>query len=177
MASNLMEMQRLMRERQLPTNQSFIANPAPPTLQRRRPRETTNSAQFSHRRELEFAELRRSTRGARTAYLAGRMLTGDESRMGDNLSTTVLGAARELQACALLLFEGFQVFRNVSPQGSIDVVAFRGGKVYRVQVKSDLHPMHLDWDLQLVIGQPVLWYVPDAKDHALPRLITASDLP
>lgn len=45
------------------------------------------------------------------------------------------GSALELIACAWLLKTGYQVFRNVAPQGPIDIVATKGGSVLKIDVK------------------------------------------
>lgn len=47
-----------------------------------------------------------------------------------------LGAAHELVACAWLLSKGYEVFRNVCPNGPTDVVAIRGPEVVRIDVKT-----------------------------------------
>jgi hypothetical protein len=47
-----------------------------------------------------------------------------------------LGAACELAVCADLLRKGFDVFRNVSPNGISDLVIMKAGHVLTVQVKS-----------------------------------------
>lgn len=48
----------------------------------------------------------------------------------------VKGAMGELTASLGFLGAGFEVYRNVSQQGSCDLIALRGGKIYRVEVKS-----------------------------------------
>lgn len=45
------------------------------------------------------------------------------------------GSAAEMRACALLLEHGYEVFRNVSPFGSSDIVAIKDGQVFRFDVK------------------------------------------
>ena len=52
------------------------------------------------------------------------------------ISNASLGALSELVACAWLLREGYQVFRNVSPHGPYDVVAIKGDDVIRIDVKT-----------------------------------------
>jgi len=63
------------------------------------------------------------------------------------------GAAAELLVAARLMANGFQVFRNLSPNG-IDLLALKGGQVLRIEVKSALkwsadgskmHHPHVDW--------------------------------
>jgi Holliday junction resolvase len=46
-----------------------------------------------------------------------------------------LGAAYELVAASDLIKRGFAVFRNLSPNGFIDLLAIKKGAIYRVQVK------------------------------------------
>jgi hypothetical protein len=46
------------------------------------------------------------------------------------------GAQTELIACAHLLGEGFEVFRNISAFGSADLVAWKGDEVLPIDVKS-----------------------------------------
>jgi hypothetical protein len=46
------------------------------------------------------------------------------------------GAASELRACAALMDAGFYVFRCEAPNAPFDLVAYRGGKCLRVEVKS-----------------------------------------
>jgi hypothetical protein len=45
------------------------------------------------------------------------------------------GAQAELIACAYLLAEGYDVFRNV-PRGSADIIACKGEEILRIDVKS-----------------------------------------
>lgn len=46
------------------------------------------------------------------------------------------GAHNELVAAAWLLRQGYEVFRNVSPHGSIDVIAMKDGKCEFFDVKT-----------------------------------------
>src|SRR5215472_2194281 len=50
-----------------------------------------------------------------------------------------LGAANELKAVLWLLRQGYEVFRNVSQSGAIDLIAHRGVEVLLVDVKSESH--------------------------------------
>ena len=45
------------------------------------------------------------------------------------------GALSELRACAWLLEQGYEVFRNVSDRGCIDVVALKDGETFYFDVK------------------------------------------
>ncbi len=47
-----------------------------------------------------------------------------------------LGARNELTACTWLLNQGYEVFRNVSPFGDVDIIAMRDGKTLLIDVKS-----------------------------------------
>lgn len=47
-----------------------------------------------------------------------------------------LAAHSELVACAFLLRDGFEVFRNISDRGQADLVAWKDGKLWPVDVKS-----------------------------------------
>ena len=47
------------------------------------------------------------------------------------------GAYSELVACAWLLTQGYEVFRNVCPTGPTDLVAIKGGVVERFDVKTE----------------------------------------
>lgn len=46
------------------------------------------------------------------------------------------GAHSELIACAWLLSQGYEVFRNVSAFGLTDVIAQKGGRILLLDVKS-----------------------------------------
>lgn len=45
------------------------------------------------------------------------------------------GAHGEMVACAWLLARGYDVFRNVSPHGPVDLIAMKGGKTEYFEVK------------------------------------------
>jgi hypothetical protein len=72
-------------------------------------------------------------------------------------SRGTVGAANELRIAANLLFLGFQVFRNLSPNGAHDLLAVRGRTILRVQCKSSLNGQH-KWlrcggnDLLVIVG-------------------------
>ena len=46
------------------------------------------------------------------------------------------GAETELMACAWLLGQGYEVFRNVSPFGMIDIIAIKDGVTRYIDAKS-----------------------------------------
>jgi hypothetical protein len=52
------------------------------------------------------------------------------------LQTKHVGARSELIGCCWLLEQGYEVFRNVSPCGPIDLVAVKKGEVLLLDVKS-----------------------------------------
>ena len=56
-----------------------------------------------------------------------------------SISKGTQGAVTELRISANLLSLGWQVFRNVSPNGSTDLVAVKGRFVLKVQCKSSLN--------------------------------------
>jgi hypothetical protein len=49
---------------------------------------------------------------------------------------TYKGAHSELIACAWLLEQGYDVFRNISPYGMMDIIAIKGDEVLKIDVKS-----------------------------------------
>lgn len=53
-----------------------------------------------------------------------------------------VGARNEMVACTWLLNQGYEVFRNVSPVGEIDVIAKRGDELLLLDVKG----IHLNVD-------------------------------
>jgi len=68
------------------------------------------------------------------------------------------GTETELRACAWLLAEGYEVFRNVSPFGPIDIVAIKAGIVRFIDVKTRTgtrsgHPADND-GIEVLCGLP-----------------------
>lgn len=71
------------------------------------------------------------------------------------------GAHSELLACAELLRLGYHVYRCESPHAPFDLVAYRDGQCWRVEVKSISEspapafpwPKNDEWDLLLVVGR------------------------
>ena len=78
-----------------------------------------------------------------------------------------LGARNELLACAWLLHEGYEVFRNVSPHGPIDLVARRDGEILFIDVKTaaDDRARYYHFDLPESEFQDIcrLYIFPDNK--------------
>jgi PD-(D/E)XK endonuclease len=52
------------------------------------------------------------------------------------ISTGKTGAIGELKVSCDLLDRGYEVFRSVSPDGSCDLVALKGDKMFRIEVKT-----------------------------------------
>ena len=79
------------------------------------------------------------------------------------------GASSELIACAWLLQQGYEVFRNVSPQGPIDLVAFKNGKTTFFDVKSTngYFPSNILTPKQKALGVLILAVDPDGKCEIL----------
>jgi hypothetical protein len=46
------------------------------------------------------------------------------------------GAHSELRACLWLLDQGYEVFRNISPCGHADLIAWRGDEILKIDVKT-----------------------------------------
>ncbi len=55
------------------------------------------------------------------------------------ISSGDIGASYELLVSAELMQRGFDVFRNLSPNGPVDLVVYKDGKLLRVQVKGSPH--------------------------------------
>lgn len=54
-----------------------------------------------------------------------------------------VGAKNEMIATVWLLEQGYYVFRNVSPNGPVDIVAMKGGKTFLFDVKAAFGAKHL----------------------------------
>jgi hypothetical protein len=80
-----------------------------------------------------------------------------------------MGPASELRAAVHLMRQGFDVFRCVGPHAPFDLVAYRNGQLYRVEVKtlskskSDSFvppfgwPVNDEWDLVVLCGDGVIF--------------------
>jgi hypothetical protein len=72
------------------------------------------------------------------------------------------GAWGEMMACCWLLGQGYEVYRNVCPAGSTDIVATKGGEFFRLDVKchagavgpSKLKPRQAMEGVRLLIVKP-----------------------
>ncbi len=51
------------------------------------------------------------------------------------LSSHKKGAIGELKACVWLLSQGYQVFKNITPDGVVDLIAINGDELIKVDVK------------------------------------------
>jgi len=47
-----------------------------------------------------------------------------------------MGARSELIACAWLIEQGYEVFRNVSQHGLADVIALKGDLIFKIDIKT-----------------------------------------
>jgi hypothetical protein len=70
------------------------------------------------------------------------------------------GAQAELIACAYLLGEGYEVFRNISPCGSADIIACKGSELRRIDVKSGTYHPQLT-EVQRQDGVVILYVAAD----------------
>lgn len=79
------------------------------------------------------------------------------------------GALNELLACAWLLQEGYEVFRNLSAHGLVDLVAIRDGAIIKIDVKAGAYgvggrevikPLYEE---QIAEGIIALYVFPDGK--------------
>lgn len=63
-----------------------------------------------------------------------------EIKFDDSLDNTMcpgdLGALHELKVCVDLSAKGFQVYRAQSPSAPFDLVAYKNGSLFRVEVKT-----------------------------------------
>lgn len=46
----------------------------------------------------------------------------------NELGTTIKGAINELEVCAWLMKQGYEVFRNVAPTGKGDIIIWKSGE-------------------------------------------------
>lgn len=77
------------------------------------------------------------------------------------VSTSSSGAAAELLVCADLIDRGFEVFRNLSPNGAVDLLAILDRRIYRIQVKRGANAIgpSLDYDaIAIVRGDGIEYF-------------------
>lgn len=84
------------------------------------------------------------------------------------------GAKSELIACAWLLGQGYEVFRNVSSHGEVDVVAIKSDRVLRLDIKSATVSPHTGAiqggklsQKQIELGVVPLCVLPDGTCHII----------
>jgi hypothetical protein len=87
------------------------------------------------------------------------------------MNTGEKGAYSELVACAWLLTQVYEVFRNVCPTGPTDIVAIKDGVVERFDVKT-LHPTQTSANIELTdeqqeVGVKVLGVCSDGSCRVL----------
>ena len=70
------------------------------------------------------------------------------------LPTTITGAICELTACAWLLKNGYEVFRNVSPTGKADLIALKDNQTILIDVTKA--KKYYDKDGNLSFGKNVI---------------------
>jgi hypothetical protein len=56
-----------------------------------------------------------------------------------SLSKGTLGAVNEIRVALYMMILGWQLFRSISPNDSVDLVAIKGRTVLKVQVKASFH--------------------------------------
>lgn len=54
---------------------------------------------------------------------------------GSEVPTSIAGSIAEHKATVWLLEQGYEVFRNVSPTGKVDLIATKDGEMTKVDVK------------------------------------------
>ena len=59
-----------------------------------------------------------------------------DEEITDGIPTKHKGAANELRAVLWLMKQGYEVFRNVSQHGAIDIIATRNDEILFLDVKS-----------------------------------------
>lgn len=66
------------------------------------------------------------------------------------------GSANEMRACLWLLDQGYEVFRNVSQHGDVDIVALKGVETLRIDVKAANFKVLADKSIKVYrCGKPV----------------------
>lgn len=92
--------------------------------------------------------------------------------IGTSVQQSRVGSISELRASAHLMQQGFDVFRCVAPHAPFDLVAYRDGQLYRVEVKTASKPsretyspvvtwpVNDEWDLLVVCGDRAIFQFP-----------------
>lgn len=99
------------------------------------------------------------------------------------------GAIAEYKASIWLLEQGYEVYRNVSPAGPVDLIAIKDGQVIEIDVKTlQITGKHNDFvfslaklsDKQRARGIRVLWVYEDQigwnRDYFIPPSRVASPI-
>lgn len=81
------------------------------------------------------------------------------------------GAWGELAVAADLMQRGYEVFRNLSPAGPVDMVVLKDERLWRVQVKvrTSLTAEHPGCDVLAVVDDREIKYIGDNFEPAIPR--------
>lgn len=97
--------------------------------------------------------------------------SGQMAKANQNVSVSDIGAAAELLVSADLIHQGYDVFRNLSPNGPIDLIAWKEGEFTTVQVKQRKNARYL-LNIQtpcnvvaLVNSAGKIFYVPSPQFH------------
>lgn len=95
------------------------------------------------------------------------------------ISKSTFGAASELLAATDLIQNGFDVFRNLSPNGPCDLIAMKDGVLLRIEVKSAPHTKEYWYDVLAVVSQKdgTVKYSPDITDWATYDFVRAQYKP
>lgn len=108
----------------------------------------------------------------RTASYANKRLYGGTS----TLTSGTQGAVAELLVCVNLTRLGYEVFRAVSPHSSCDIIALRGGRALRVEVRTGYKTLtgELRWpkpqrdvgksDVYAIVFDDTVTYQPELPD-------------
>lgn len=83
------------------------------------------------------------------------------------------GAFGELTASVWLLSRGYEVFRNVSSHGAIDLIAIRRGETFKFDVKTLQHrrqPIPPLTDEQMALGVQILAVYPEGHCEVIDRV-------
>lgn len=60
----------------------------------------------------------------------------EDKNVASSLSRSDIGAVSEMLVSADLLRRGYHVFRAISPNGPVDLIAMKDGKPWRIEVKT-----------------------------------------
>lgn len=82
------------------------------------------------------------------------------------LPTGSLGAVSELEVAKDLVLRGYYVFRSLTPNSPCDLVAIKGGVLYKIEVKTAVHDSKVKdslgkYDILARVHQGKIIYIPD----------------